>query len=103
MHSKKLRLEVGDIDYVNVHGTSTPLGDISGNQSNSNLYFGDHSLYIFNISSTKSMTGHLLGAAGAVEAVACIIGNYRRELYLQRLIILQMTRQLDPKFEFYVQ
>ncbi|BAX80575.1 beta-ketoacyl-ACP synthase II [Labilibaculum antarcticum] len=64
-------LKPEDIDYVNVHGTSTPIGDIPETKALQTV-FGEHA-YKLNISATKSMTGHLLGAAGSVEAIACIL------------------------------
>ena len=68
---EEAKISVTDVDYINVHGTSTPLGDIAETKAIKAL-FGKHA-YSLNISSTKSMTGHLLGAAGVIESIACIM------------------------------
>ncbi|MCC5914811.1 MAG: beta-ketoacyl-[acyl-carrier-protein] synthase II, partial [Balneolaceae bacterium] len=63
-----------DVDHINMHGTSTPLGDIAETNSIKKV-FGDHA-YKMNMNSTKSMTGHMLGAAGAAESVATLLSTY---------------------------
>lgn len=86
-----------DIDYINVHGTSTPLGDIAETKAIQKV-FGDHS-YNLNISSTKSMTGHLLGAAGAIEAVAGILAM-NHDFVPPTINHFTDDPELDPKLNF---
>ncbi len=86
-----------DIDYINVHGTSTGLGDISEPASVQKA-FGDHA-YNLNISSTKSMTGHLLGAAGAVEAIASVMAM-NNSLVPPTINHFELDPELDPKLNF---
>jgi len=71
-------VSANQVDYINVHGTSTPLGDIAETKAIRHV-FGEHSKKL-NISSTKSMTGHLLGAAGAIEAIASIMAIYEGKI-----------------------
>ncbi|NHE55715.1 beta-ketoacyl-ACP synthase II [Cyclobacterium plantarum] len=82
------------IDYINVHGTSTPLGDLSEVKAIKKI-FGDHA-YKMNISSTKSMTGHLLGAAGAVEAIASILAM-KNNLVPPTINHFTDDEEVDPK------
>ena len=86
-----------DIDYINVHGTSTPLGDISEAKAIKEVY-GAHA-YNLNISSTKSMTGHLLGAAGAVEAIASILALQKNTIP-PTINNENFDDQLDAKLNF---
>ncbi|HKK80446.1 MAG TPA: beta-ketoacyl-ACP synthase II [Phaeodactylibacter sp.] len=86
-----------DIDYINVHGTSTPLGDIAEVKAIQQV-FGEHA-YDLNISSTKSMTGHLLGAAGAIEAIAGIIA-IQHGFVPPTINHFTDDPELDPKLNF---
>ena len=92
---KDAHLQPEDIDYINVHGTSTPLGDIAELKAVAGV-FGDHA-YEMNISSTKSMTGHLLGATGAIEAMACIFAITRGTIP-PTINCQNRDEQIDPRF-----
>jgi 3-oxoacyl-[acyl-carrier-protein] synthase II len=86
-----------DIDYINVHGTSTPLGDIAETKAILGV-FGDHA-YNLNISATKSMTGHLLGAAGVIECIACIY-SVINDIVPPTINHKTTDPDLDPKLNF---
>ena len=90
-------LSVEDIDYINVHGTSTPLGDVQESKAIQDV-FGEHA-YKVNISSTKSMTGHLLGAAGAIEAIATIMA-IKHGIIPPTINFATPDPELDPKLNF---
>jgi len=90
-------LKPEDIDYINVHGTSTPLGDIAETKAILSV-FGNHA-YDLNISSTKSMTGHCLGAAGALEALACIMA-ITKDVVPPTINHFTDDPNLDPKLNF---
>ena len=86
-----------DVDTINMHGTSTPLGDVA--ETNAiKAVFGDHT-YKININSTKSMTGHLLGAAGAIEAIACIMA-IKNSIVPPTINHQTVDEQFDPKINF---
>ena len=90
-------LKPEDIDIINMHGTSTGLGDIAESKAIKEV-FGDH-LYSMNINSTKSMTGHLLGAAGAIEAIASIM-SIRKNIIPPTINHQTADEEIDPKINF---
>jgi len=94
---KDAGMSTADIDYINVHGTSTPLGDISETKAIVDLFGED--AYKLNISSTKSMTGHLLGAAGAVEAIASILA-VQNDIVPPTINHFTDDPDFDPKLNF---
>jgi len=91
------KMSTADIDYINVHGTSTPLGDISETKAIVDLFGED--AYKLNISSTKSMTGHLLGAAGAVEAIAAIL-SVKNDIVPPTINHFTDDPDFDPRLNF---
>lgn len=91
------KMTTADIDYINVHGTSTPLGDVSESRAIVDL-FGENA-YKLNISSTKSMTGHLLGAAGAIEAIATILA-VKNDIVPPTINHFNDDPEFDPKLNF---
>lgn len=91
------QLQATDVDIINMHGTSTPLGDVA--ESNAIVsVFGEHA-YAMNINSTKSMTGHLLGAAGAVEAIASILA-IKHGIVPPTINHKTVDENIDPKINF---
>jgi len=94
---EEANMQPNDIDYINVHGTSTPLGDIGETKAILQV-FGEHA-YDLNISSTKSMTGHLLGAAGAIEAIACVLAVVN-DIVPPTINHFTDDPELDPKLNF---
>ena len=94
---KDAGLQPEDIDYINVHGTSTPLGDIAETKAILNV-FGEHA-YHLNISSTKSMTGHCLGAAGALEAIASVMA-VKHDIVPPTINHFTDDPELDPRLNF---
>jgi 3-oxoacyl-[acyl-carrier-protein] synthase II len=90
-------MKATDIDYINTHGTSTPLGDVAEIKAILDV-FGEHA-YELNISSTKSMTGHCLGAAGVIEAIACIMA-VQNDIVPPTINHFTDDPELDPKLNF---
>jgi 3-oxoacyl-[acyl-carrier-protein] synthase II len=94
---KDARLKPADIDYINTHGTSTPLGDTAEIKAITHV-FGEHA-FAANISSTKSMTGHCLGAAGVIEAIACVM-SVVHDVVPPTINHITDDPELDPRLNF---
>ncbi len=92
---KDAEISANDIDYINTHGTSTPLGDGAELKAISNV-FGENAFKL-NISSTKSMTGHLLGAAGAIEAIATVLA-IKNDIIPPTINHTTVDPEIDPRF-----
>ena len=90
-------LKPDDVDVINMHGTSTGLGDLAESKAIKEV-FGEH-LYSMNVSSTKSMTGHLLGAAGAIEAIASIM-SIQKNIVPPTINLHTQDKAIDPKINF---
>ena len=90
-------LEPEDVDVINMHGTSTGLGDLAESKAIKEV-FGEH-LYSMNVNSTKSMTGHLLGAAGAIEAIASIM-SIQKNIVPPTINLHTQDEAIDPKINF---
>ena len=90
-------LHIDEVDHINMHGTSTPLGDIAETRAVLDV-FKNHA-YSININSTKSMTGHLLGAAGAIEAISCIL-SIKNNKIPPTINHFKKDKQIDPKLNF---
>jgi 3-oxoacyl-[acyl-carrier-protein] synthase II len=90
-------MKPSEVDGVNMHGTSTPLGDIAETKAILEV-FGEHA-YNLNLTSTKSMTGHLLGATGAIEAISCIL-SIKHGIVPPTINHFTDDENIDPKLNF---
>ena len=91
------KLNIDEVDHINMHGTSTPLGDIAETKAVLDVF--KSSAYSININSTKSMTGHLLGAAGAIEAISCIL-SIKNNQVPPTINHFTKDKQIDSKLNF---
>lgn len=94
---KDAGISASEVDTINMHGTSTPLGDVAESNALKKV-FGDH-LYKMNINSTKSMTGHLLGAAGAIEAISTIL-SIQHNIVPPTINHFTDDESIDPNINF---